>query len=110
MTETMFGIVKWFDMRKGYGFIQAIEGEYKDKEIFCHQTSIQSKNFRTLFPGEYVSLEVNHDNDKLNCKNVTGINGGPLLTDNESVVIRIYPKHKPKKQEEADDMDADDVN
>ena len=106
MTEKMLGIVKWFDMRKGFGFIKALDGssEYVNQDIFCHQTSIQSNNFRTLYPGEYVSFEVvkDEENNKFNSKNVTGVNGGPLLTDNESVVIRIYPKHKPSQDKETE--------
>lgn len=38
------GIVKWFDNKKGYGFIL----DDKQVEYFVHFTSINGKGFRTL--------------------------------------------------------------
>jgi CspA family cold shock protein len=48
------GTVKWFDDRKGYGFI-AREG---DSDIFVHYSAIQSDGFKTLSEGEAVEFEV----------------------------------------------------
>lgn len=48
------GLVKWFDDRKGYGFI-AREG---DKDIFVHFSAIQGSGFRTLSEGQEVEFEV----------------------------------------------------
>ena len=48
------GLVKWFDDRKGYGFI-AREGQ---KDIFVHFSAIQGNGFRTLSEGEEVEFEV----------------------------------------------------
>jgi CspA family cold shock protein len=48
------GTVKWYDERKGYGFIVP-DGEKKD--IFCHNTNIENAN-RLLEPGEIVEFEV----------------------------------------------------
>ncbi len=48
------GSVKWFDDRKGYGFI-AREGE---KDIFVHFSAIQGDGFKTLSEGEEVEFEV----------------------------------------------------
>jgi CspA family cold shock protein len=46
--------VKWFDEKKGYGFL--IEpGE--PKEIFVHYTAIQSEGFKTLKESEEVEFE-----------------------------------------------------
>ena len=46
----MEGKVKWFNDRKGYGFIV---GE-KNEDIFVHYTTIQSEGFRSLIQGEKV--------------------------------------------------------
>lgn len=48
------GTVKWFDDRKGYGFIVPEGGG----ELFVHYKSIAGDGFRTLAPGEAVEYEV----------------------------------------------------
>jgi CspA family cold shock protein len=48
------GKVKWFNDRKGYGFIENEEGV----DVFVHHTAIQSDGFRTLTKGEDVQFEV----------------------------------------------------
>ncbi len=48
------GSVKWFDPKKGYGFILGKEG----KDIFVHYTSIQGDGFRTLHDGDEVEYEL----------------------------------------------------
>lgn len=49
------GKVKWFNDKKGYGFI---EPEGGGEDIFVHYTSIMSDGFRTLSEGQNVSFEV----------------------------------------------------
>lgn len=48
------GTVKWFDARKGYGFIQQEEGE----DVFVHQADIQDEGYRTLNEGEKVKFDI----------------------------------------------------
>jgi len=48
------GRVKWFDARKGYGFIQR-EGE---EDIFVHYTAIEMEGYKKLDDGEAVEFEV----------------------------------------------------
>ena len=47
---TMTGTVKWFDAKKGYGFIETDEGA----DVFVHQSNIRMKGFRYLEPGDIV--------------------------------------------------------
>ena len=47
------GNVKWFDSKKGFGFIINPEG----KDVFVHFTSIEGDGFRTLKDGERVEYE-----------------------------------------------------
>jgi cold shock protein len=49
------GIVKWFNDKKGYGFIAWEEG----KDLFVHHSSVEMTGFRTLSEGDRVSFEVN---------------------------------------------------
>ena len=48
------GAVKWFDDRKGYGFIAREGGQ----DIFVHFSAIQSAGFKTLTEGEEVEFEI----------------------------------------------------
>ncbi len=50
----MRGTVKWFDPKKGYGFITKEDGQ----DIFVHWTAIQMEGFRTLEEGQEVEFEV----------------------------------------------------
>ena len=55
----MVGIVKWFDEKKGFGFITTEDG----KDVFVHYTSIQADGFKNLAEGDQVEFEIN-DSDK----------------------------------------------
>jgi len=48
------GKVKWFNERKGFGFIEADEGG----DVFVHFSAIQDSGFKTLQEGQRVSFEI----------------------------------------------------
>ncbi len=48
------GKVKWFDSKKGFGFIQSEDGD----DVFVHYTSIVSEGFKKLKEGQEVIFEV----------------------------------------------------
>lgn len=48
------GKVKWFDNKKGFGFIAQESGQ----DIFVHHTSIMGDGYKTLKEGEVVSFEL----------------------------------------------------
>lgn len=48
------GKVKWFDNKKGFGFIEGEGG----KDVFVHHTSIEAEGFKTLTEGEIVSYDL----------------------------------------------------
>jgi cold shock CspA family protein len=50
------GTVKWFNEKKGFGFIQQESGE----DVFVHFSAISGDGFRTLAEGERVSFEGEH--------------------------------------------------
>jgi CspA family cold shock protein len=45
------GVVKWFDEKKGFGFIQTPEG---GNDIFVHYSVIKDEGFKTLAQGQTV--------------------------------------------------------
>ncbi len=51
--QRLKGQVKWFDPKKGYGFITSADG----KDYFVHYTAIQSSGFRSLNQGDEVEFE-----------------------------------------------------
>ena len=48
------GTVKWFNERKGYGFIEQEDGT----DVFVHYSAINSEGFKTLNEGDRVTFEV----------------------------------------------------
>jgi len=48
------GKVKWFDPKKGYGFLIGDDGQ----DVFVHYTSILGTGFRALKDGEMVEYEL----------------------------------------------------
>jgi len=48
------GKVKWFNEKKGFGFIECDEGE----DVFVHFSAIQDNGFKTLYEGQRVSFDV----------------------------------------------------
>lgn len=61
------GTVKWFDERKGFGFITNDEGA----DVFVHFSSIQTEGFKTLYEGQRVSFNTNEGPKGLTAANVT---------------------------------------
>ena len=60
------GKVKWFDRKKGYGFILLDTGE----DAFVHFSSISGDGFKFLEDGETVEFELEKDNKGFKAKNV----------------------------------------
>jgi cold shock protein len=66
MTE---GVVKWFNDKKGFGFIEQDDGG----DVFVHHTAINMQGFRTLSEGDRVSFEVEDNQRGPAAKNVVKI-------------------------------------
>ncbi|NLW17997.1 MAG: cold-shock protein [Firmicutes bacterium] len=50
----MIGTVKWFNQKKGYGFITTDGNE----DVFVHFSAIQGEGFKTLDEGQQVEFDV----------------------------------------------------
>ena len=92
MSESRIGSVKWFNNRKGFGFLTDMDT--KD-EVFVHFSGVDVPEgvFKALYEGEYVSYnESTDDNGKKVAVNVTGVKGGPLLCQNETKRVYLVTK------------------
>ena len=66
------GTVKWFNAKKGYGFISDEEGN----DVFVHFSAISMDGYKELKDGEAVEFEVvEGENGKLQAANVVRIDG-----------------------------------
>jgi cold shock protein len=54
MAKEVMGTVKWFDEKKGYGFLRT---DGIDTDIFCHYKHILGEGFKTLSRNELVTFE-----------------------------------------------------
>jgi len=63
---TTTGRVKWFDEKKGFGFIEQENGD----DVFVHFRAIQGSGFKTLAEGQEVEFEVEQGQKGLQAVNV----------------------------------------
>jgi len=61
------GTVKWFNEKKGFGFLSRDGGE----DVFVHFSAITSDGFKTLKEGDAVTFEVTEGPKGLQAKDVT---------------------------------------
>ncbi len=62
----MKGTVKWFDVKKGFGFIQQDDGN----DVFVHHSNISGNGFKVLEDGESVEFDVVEGDKGLQAQNV----------------------------------------
>ena len=65
--STTTGRVKWFDEKKGFGFIEREEGA----DVFVHFKAIQSEGYKTLAEGQEVNFDVEDGQKGPQAANVT---------------------------------------
>ena len=75
------GQVKWFNVKRGYGFITMSDGN----DVFVHHTGIQvnKEQYKYLVQGEYVSFELSEMEGEHShqAKNVRGVDDGRLMCE-----------------------------
>jgi CspA family cold shock protein len=54
MSDRLSGTVKWFDRRKGFGFIAPAEGP----DVFVHYSAIRGEGYRNLSAGQNVEFSI----------------------------------------------------
>ena len=79
------GRCKWFNGRKGFGFITTV-GTDEPTDVFVHHSNVEvaSEQYKYLVEGEYVSFNVTETSEgehKHQASNVTGVLGGKLMCE-----------------------------
>jgi CspA family cold shock protein len=69
MSERQTGSIKWFDAKKGFGFIQKEDGN----DVFIHYSGIVGDGYRSLIDGQKVEFEEIEGRKGLEARNVTVI-------------------------------------
>ncbi len=64
------GTVKWFNSKKGFGFITRDDGQ---GDVFVHFSAIQSRGFKTLEEGQKVEFEIVQDEKGPKAANVVRV-------------------------------------
>ena len=68
------GTVKWFDNKKGYGFITLDPGQARDGDVFVHWTCINSdQKFKKLDEGQKVEFVIRTRDGRTVAENVTAV-------------------------------------
>ena len=70
------GKVKWYDKKKGYGFILSDDGS----DVFVHYTDFSNPSLRSLNDGEEVTFETTPGEKGLRAQNVALKSEKPPLT------------------------------
>mgnify|MGYP001369438520 FL=1 len=61
------GKVKWFDAKKGFGFVTPDEG---DKDVFLHVSALQAANIQSVNDGQAVEYELTEQRGKMAVSNI----------------------------------------
>jgi len=91
--ESIEGEVKWFDPRKGFGFIVGPEGQ----DIFAHYTVIEGDGFRVLRDGSKVRYSAERTDKGWKATSVARIAGDDDEGDAEVVVPRRTYSRTPRR-------------
>ena len=60
------GVVKWFNEKKGFGFIQREGGD----DVFVHFSAVKADGFKTLHEGEKVTFDIVEGDKGMKAANV----------------------------------------
>ncbi|WP_448566412.1 transcription antiterminator/RNA stability regulator CspE [Thalassotalea ganghwensis] len=70
MSNSVKGVVKWFNEEKGFGFVTPNDG---GKDVFVHFRSIVSEGFKSLAEGQQVQFDVEQGQKGPQASNVVAI-------------------------------------
>ncbi len=98
------GKVKWFNTRKGYGFISTDDG----KDIFVHYSNIAADGYKTLAEGDPVTFDVVDGEKGPRAENVVpkgAAKSGPAPKTDSAPKAKAAPRRKPPKAKAAEETE-----
>ncbi|RUO62234.1 cold-shock protein [Pseudidiomarina insulisalsae] len=69
MSNTVTGVVKWFNEAKGFGFIEQQGGA----DVFAHFSAIAGNGFKTLAEGQRVSFTITQGQKGPQAENIVAL-------------------------------------
>lgn len=105
----LIGQVKWFDKKKGFGFLQDVVTK---TDFFVHHSALQvhdTETFRFLIIGEYVEYNLvpslNNSKHKTIAADVTGMKRGLLMCEYQAqfTKARLHDEEGKEEEEEEDE-------
>lgn len=108
------GRVKWFNARKGFGFVSVTDSARSGEDIFVHHSglNVAEKQYAYLVQGEYVTFEtvpMDGGDHKEQATNVQGVSGGQLMceTRRQQRIERAVHRREMKQSRSVGDVDEE---
>lgn len=95
------GTVKWFNSKKGFGFITR---ESNNEDVFVHFSNIEGDGFRTLYDGQAVEFTVSEGEKGPQAEGVIAIQDGEKTTSDAQDTVEADAT-----AEAVEDVDADEA-
>jgi cold shock protein len=76
-TQEIVGLIKWFDLAKGYGFIKPVTGTQGD--VLLHQTCVRQSGFKAAYEGAHVVCEAVQGPKGLQARRVISLDNSTAL-------------------------------
>jgi len=86
--EGIEGVVKWFDPRKGFGFIVGPA----EQDIFVHYSVIEGDGFRALKDGSKVVYDADKIQDRWKATRVVSTEPSEPSESSDSIEVTVMPR------------------
>ena len=96
----MKGIIKWYNARKGYGFVTPSDNS---EDVFVHATALKESGLKKLYTGSEVTFEIDQDKKGKRAKSIKVTKEvRPKFDKNNDTKEKVEKKDTKKKVEKKD--------